>query len=237
MSDEKGNEEEVASPWKGPSSASDPKARRWMSSRAASILDDHSLLDDHDEEEEDVVLEPGLMSMTESISEETRGDAAVIENQNNHGTVDSIVRLTEGMSGLLCSSSIEGVDAVVAVQLKKHHRRMSSGAELKTHHRRMSSETDFLQRRLASSNCGTTTFCLPSKESAVLTREAESSSGESSSVLERADTLRNSRESLLDDSHSMLERTDTLKKIDPHSVQTSIYSNCAQWWRMTSYLF
>jgi hypothetical protein len=203
MANEKDDE---GSPWKGPSSVKDPKARRWMSSTAA------SLLDNHDQEEEEGFDEPDLLSVSvESASGSSKGSQAKKHAESNaigqtraeSAMVSSVVRLTEGMTGMLCSASLEGAETVVAVKLGGH--------------RRFDSETDILQKDLSTGHCGTAaTFCMPPKETrGGSTKDMERTVNESLTMLDRIDTLNNPTDSILDASESTLERADTLTKTEP----------------------
>lgn len=199
----KGEREDSESPWKGPSSVKDQKARRWMSSTAA------SLLDSHEEEEEEGLEEPDLLSISVEESSSDYSQRALPKGNaggsnaiyTEYGTTAlSMVRLTEGMTDLLCPTSLAGAEAVVAVNLK-------------THHKRTRSETDVLQKNLAS-GCGSAAFCMSPKEAGFTKETSEKDVIGSLSMIERLDTLKISPEETLDDDHSTLEKTDTLKKND-----------------------
>ena len=189
--------DEQGSPWKGLASVTDPKARRWMSSTAA------SLLDNHDEEEEDGLEEPDLLSVSIESATDSSGKSHTkkvahhglnIVDQSNaeSATVSSVVRLTEGMTGMLCSAPLDGS------------------------HRRIDSETEVLQKDLSTGHCGTAPFCLPSKETPPFsTKEMGKSVNESLTMLDRIDTLNNMSDSVVDESESTLGRSDTLRKTEP----------------------
>ena len=163
------------SPWKGPSSVKDLKARRWMSSTAA------SLLDNHDEEEEEGCDEPDLLSVSiESVSGSSKESQAkkladrlqaIEQTQTESATVSSVVRLTEGMTGMLCSASLEEAETIFAVKLGGH--------------RRIDSETEVLQKDLATGHCGTAaTFCMPPKSNMTAsTKDLERTMNESLTML------------------------------------------------------
>lgn len=196
--------DEEGSPWKGRQSVKDPQARRWMSSTAA------SLLDNHDEEEEDGLEEPDLLSVSiESATDSSEkfnaqnvapGLSAIDQSNPESATVSSVVRLTEGMltegmTGMLCSVPLNG------------------------NHRRIDSETEVLQKDLSVGHCGTAPFCMPSKETPppFSTREMGKSVNESLTMLDRIDTLNDLSDSVVDESESTLGRSDTLKKTEPMS--------------------
>jgi hypothetical protein len=162
-----------------------------MSSTAA------SLLDDNDEEEEEGLEEPELLpiSLEEIISD---GSLKALPENSADGSNATMVRLTEGMTEMLCPTSLKGAEAVIAVNLR-------------THHKRMRSETDVLQKSLAS-GCGSGAFCIVPKYAGLTKEASEKNLADCLSMVERIDTLRISPEGSLDEAPSTLERTDTLKK-------------------------
>lgn len=191
----------------------DPIARRRISGTAT------SLLDNQDEEDEEGADEPDLLSISIESATDSSGKSHTkkrtngmhaIEHQTQaeNATVSSLVRLTEGMTDMLCSASLEGADTVVAVKLQGSHRRFDS-------------ETEVLQKDLAAGHCGTAPFCMPSKETTGgSTRDMESTMNESLTMLDRIDTLNNMSDSVLEESGSTLGRSDTLRKNEP--------MNCAE---------
>lgn len=199
--------------WKGPSSVQEQ--RRRISSTAA------SLLDNHDEDEEDGTDEPDLLSVSIESASDSSGqsrvkmppgavDKAIGPTLAEDDAVSSVVRLTEGMTGMLCSASLEGADTVVAMNLTSNHRRIDS-------------ETEVFQKSLASTgNCGASPpFCMPSKETAGdSTRDMETTFNESLTMFERIDSVNNFSESALEETESTLNRSDTLRKNEP--------MNCAE---------
>lgn len=197
--------DDEGSQWKRRSSLPDPMARRWMSSTAASLLDN----------EEEAIDEPDLLSISiESISNSSdksqtkRVGLNVIDPiQAENDTVSSVVRLTEGMSGMtgmLCSASLEGSEPIMTMTLNGSHRRIDS-------------ETEILQRNLgATGACGTAPFCMPGKESS--TRSTEKTLNESLTMLDRMDSLNIESNSIVEESNSTLRRSDTLRRVEPIDV-------------------
>lgn len=205
MESEKDDE---ASPWKAPSSVTDPTARRRWSSTAA------SLLDNNDEEEEEGFDEPDLLSVSIESITDSSGESRAKKQANDlknaiepmiqaeSATVSSVVRLTEGMTGMLCSASLEGADTVVAVKLQGNHRRGDS-------------ETEVLQKSLGVGHCGTAPFCMDPKQTKGPTKDREMPLHDSLTMFDRIDSLNNVSELVLDESDSALRRSDTLRKNDP----------------------
>ena len=179
-------------PWKRRASLPDPKSRKWMSSTAASLLDN----------EDEAVDEPDLLSVSiDSGSNLSEKLNAIDPRQIGSDTVSSsVVRLTEGMTGMLCSASLEGPDPIMTMALNGNHRRIDS-------------DTEIFQKDLATGHCGTAPFCMPSKQEP--TRSMEKTLNESLTMLDRIDSLNHVTSSVFEDSSIALGRSDTLKKVEP----------------------